>query len=174
LLAKGSGDFGATAATLRDVVAELDPAVVVDVAPLEANLAVWRGLSGVVSTLAASLGALALVLAAVGIYGVVAYAVGRRAREIGIRLALGATAHDVLSLTLRRAMRPVVVGAALGAVAAIGVSRILAGVLFGVSPLDPIGLGAAILFVSGVALAAGFFPARRAMRVDPMTTLRYD
>ena len=172
LLVKSSGDSATAAAMIREVVADLEPTLVARVRPLEANLEIWRALAGLVSSLSASLGALALVLAAVGIYGVVAYGVGRRVRELGIRLALGASARSVVTLTLRRTMRPVVVGAVVGAAAALGVSQLLASVLFGVSPLDPIALSAAVLFVSAVALVAGFLPARRAMRVDPMTTLR--
>jgi predicted permease len=174
LLARSSIDFAATAAGIRAAAAELDPGLVVRVTPLEANLEIWRSLAGLASTLSTSLGALALVLAAVGVYGVVAYAVGRRVREIGIRIALGASARSVVALMLKRTMRPVVVGAVIGIVAAAGASRILSTVLFGVSPLDPLGLGAATLFVLGIALTAGFLPARRAARIDPTTTLRYE
>ena len=134
LLAKSTADSATTAAMIRAVVADLDPTLVARVRPLEANLDLMRSLARLVSTLSASLGALALVLAAVGIYGVVAYAVGRRVRELGIRLALGASARSVVTLTLRRTMRPVLIGAGVGAVAAVGVSQALASVLFGVSP----------------------------------------
>ena len=174
LLARSSVDFAATAAGIRAAVADLDPGLVANVVPLEANLDLWRTLAGLVSTLSTSLGVLALALASVGVYGVVAYAVGRRAREIGIRIALGASARSVVGLMLKRTMRPVVVGAVIGIVAAAGASRILSGVLFGVSPLDPVGLGAATLFVLAVALVAGVVPARRASRVDPVTTLHYE
>jgi predicted permease len=174
LLAKSRIDFAATAASIRAAAAELDAALVVRVAPLEANLDYWRSLARLVGTLSTSLGVLALVLAAVGVYGVVAYAVGRRVREIGIRRALGASARSVVALTLKRSMLPVVIGAVVGAAAAAGISRILTSMLFGVSPLDPLGLGLATLFVLAVALTAGLLPARRATRVDPMTTLRYE
>ena len=174
LLVRSSIDFAATAAVIRAAVAELDPAVVVHVAPLEANLEIWRGLATVVSSLSSALGLLALVLASVGIYGVVAYAVGRRLREIGVRVALGASARSVVTLMLKRTMRPVLVGAALGVAAAAGVSQVLSSVLFGVSPLDPIALIGAVLVVAGVAFAAGALPARRAARVDPSRTLHYE
>jgi ABC-type antimicrobial peptide transport system permease subunit len=111
------------------------------------------------------------VLASVGVYGVVAYAVGRRTREIGIRIALGATAPNVLALMLRRTMRPVVIGAVSGVVLAMGASQVLSSVLFGVSPVDPIALIGAALVVTAVAFAAGALPARRAARVDPSRTL---
>jgi ABC-type lipoprotein release transport system permease subunit len=88
-------------------------------------------------------------------------------REIGIRIALGATARSVLVFVLRRTMRPVVVRAVIGVVAAAGVARVLSSVLFGVSPIDPLALLGAALAVASVALVAGVVPARRAARVDP-------
>jgi ABC-type antimicrobial peptide transport system permease subunit len=140
--------------------------------PLEANLDYWRSFARVIGALASSLGAVAL--AAVGIYGVVAYAVGRRVREIGVRIALGASTREVVALVLKQQMRPVAIGALVGLVAAIAVSRILSNVLFGVSPTDAVALGATVLVVGGVALLAGFLPARRASRVDPNTVLHYE
>jgi ABC-type antimicrobial peptide transport system permease subunit len=127
-----------------------------------------------VTTLGAGLGVLALVLASVGIYGVVSFAVTRRFREIGIRMALGATAFDALRTVLRQSLRPVVIGAVIGIAAAIAVSRILSGVLFGVSPADPLGLGGAALLVCVVALAAGVMAARPVTRTDLTATLRYE
>ena len=127
-----------------------------------------------VTTLGAGLGVLALVLASVGIYGVVSFAVSRRFREIAIRMALGATARDALRTILRQALRPVVIGAVIGIAAAGAVSRILSSVLFGVSPADPIGLGGAALLVCAVALAAGIMAARPVTRADPTATLRYE
>jgi putative ABC transport system permease protein len=100
------------------------------------------------------------------------FAVTARYREIGVRLALGATARNVLTLILRQTMRPVIVGAAIGVVAASAISRILSSVLFGVSPVDPIGLGGAALLVLGVALTAGVMAARPATGADPTVTLR--
>ena len=117
---------------------------------------------------------LALVLASVGIYGVVAYAVTRRYREIGIRMALGAGTGNVLRMILRTTMRPVVVGAVIGVAAAAAVSNVLTSVLFGVSPADPVGLGGSALLVLGVALAAGVMAARPATQTDPTATLRHD
>lgn len=174
LLARSRTGLAATAAGIRAAAAELDSGVVVNVAPLEANLDIWRSLAGLVSMLSTSLGALALVLASIGVYGVVAYAVGRRVRELGIRTALGASARNVLALVFKRTMRPVVIGAVVGIAAAVAVSRVLSSALFGVSPLDPIGIGAAALLMLAVALTAAFLPARRAARIDPMTTLRYE
>jgi ABC-type antimicrobial peptide transport system permease subunit len=104
----------------------------------------------------------------------VAYAVSRKLREIGIRIALGATARDVLLLVLRLHLWPVIVGAAVGIVACLGAAPLLSSLMFGVSSFDPIALGGATLIVLGAAVAASLVPARRALRVDPMTTLRYE
>lgn len=174
LLVKSRADFTSTAAAIRATVQALDPGIVVRVSPLEANLEYWRNLSSAVTGLAASLGVLALVLASVGIYGVVSYFVSRRVREIGLRIALGATSRSVLVLVLRKTMRPVAVGAVIGTVTAVAVSGVLSSVLFGVSPADPIGLGAAALFVVCVSFAAGVLAGRPATRVDPMTALGYE
>jgi predicted permease len=174
LLARSDLGLASTARSIRAAAAEIDPALVVRVEPLEQNLDLWRSIANISSTLATALGALALVLASVGIYGVVAYAVGRRTREIGIRIALGANARSVVALILKRTMRPVVIGATIGLAAAVGVSQVLSSVLFGVSPVDPVALLGALLVVAGVAFAAGTLPARRAARVDPSRTLHYE
>jgi len=174
LMVRSRADFGTTAANLRAIVRERDPSLAFRVLPLAANVEWWRGVSGAITSVGAGLGGLALVLAAVGIYGVVSFAVSRRLREIGIRMALGASAGVVLGTVLRQAMRPAVVGALIGVVAAIGVSRILSSVLFGVSPADALGLGGAALLVVVVALAAGLIAARPVTRVDPTITLRYE
>jgi predicted permease len=167
-------NFAATASSILALVRERDPGVAARVLPLEGNLAYFRGLSRLVTTLGAGLGVLALVLAAVGVYGVVSYAVTRRYREMGIRMALGAGARDLLGMMLRRTMRPVVIGAAIGVMAAVALARVLSGVLFGVSPADPLGLGGAALLVLGVALGAGALAALPAMRAHPTVTLRHE
>jgi predicted permease len=174
LLVKSRADFAATASGIRSIVRASDPSVAFRVLSLEGNVAWWRGVSSIVTTLGAGLGVLALVLASVGIYGVVSFAVSRRYREVGIRMALGATALDALRTILRQSLRPVVIGAVIGIIAASGVSRILSSVLFGVSPADPIGLGGAALFVFAVALAAGVIAARPVTRTDATAILRYE
>jgi ABC-type antimicrobial peptide transport system permease subunit len=118
--------------------------------------------------------ALALVLTSVGIYGVVSYAVARRVREIGVRMALGATPRDVVRLVVRQGMMPVVIGLGVGLVAALGLTRLLAGMLYGVSPRDPVALAAMAAVLVAVALLASYLPARRATRVDPLVALRGD
>jgi predicted permease len=174
MLVRSRGDVAAIASGIRALVKASDPSVAFRVLPLEGNVAWWRGVSGLVTSLGAGLGVLALVLASVGIYGVVSFGVSRRYREIGIRMALGATARDVLATILRQAMRPVVVGGVIGIALAVAVSRVLSSVLFGVSPADPIGLGGSALLVVCVAVAAGMIAARPAMRADPTATLRYE
>jgi macrolide transport system ATP-binding/permease protein len=174
LLVKSRVGFGATASSLRATLRDLDPTLAIDVLPLEANLAWWRGLSGIIAALGTGLGVLALVLASVGIYGVVAYSVSRRYREIGIRMALGAESHTVLGMILRQTMRPVIIGALIGVAAASALSRILTSVLFGVSPTDPVGLGGAVLLVLGVALVAGVMAVRPATRSNPTAALRHE
>jgi putative ABC transport system permease protein len=116
----------------------------------------------------------ALSLGAVGIYGVVAYAVSRRTREIGVRMALGARASDVLGMVLRSGGTLTVVGVALGTVVALAASRVLAGFLFGVTTSDPVVFTAVPALLAAVALGACAIPARRAARVDPMVALRSD
>ncbi|HZD05564.1 MAG TPA: FtsX-like permease family protein, partial [Longimicrobiales bacterium] len=115
---------------------------------------------------------LAVLLAAVGLYGVVAYLVSGRAREFGIRMALGARRPQITTLVLREAVRPTVWGLGLGLVAALLGTRVLASLLFRVKPADPLILGAVTALVAAVAMAAGVLPARRATRIDPSEALR--
>jgi predicted permease len=172
VLAKTAGQLGTMVAGIQQAVRTMDPTLVIPVFPLEATLDWWRGISATVTTVGAALGVLALVLAAVGIYGVVSYAVTKRYREIGIRMALGADAAAVLRLVLGQTMKPVAIGAAVGVVAALGLSQVLSAVLFGVGPADPIGLGGAALLVVLVACASGLLAARPATQADPTSTLR--
>jgi hypothetical protein len=174
LLLRNEGAFQPLAASGRAVTRELDPGLVVRVNPLEDNLDFWRALARLVAGLAGSLSVLALVLASIGVYGVVSYVVSRRLREVGIRIVLGATARDVQRMILRQTLRPVVIGAVVGIAMAAAVSRLLTSVLFGVSAFDPIAFAGAALFLTGVAAAASLPPTRRAARLDPMTTLRFE
>ncbi len=116
----------------------------------------------------------ALLLAAVGIMGVVSYSVTQRTQEIGIRMALGAHATDVFTLVLRGSMRWVLAGVGLGVAGSIGITRLMSGLLYGVSPADPAVLGIVSALLAAVALLASFVPARRAANLDPIRTLRHE
>jgi len=174
LMIRGGGGFSAVAAGVRDAAASLDPDVLVDVTKLEDNLEVWRTPARITAGLAGSLGALALLLASIGVYGVVSYAVSRRTREIGIRMTLGADGRDVMNLILRQSMRPVLIGAAIGIAGCAAVSWVLSSMLFGISAHDPIAFVFVPAFLLGIALLASYVPARRAVKVNPVVALRYE
>jgi putative ABC transport system permease protein len=116
----------------------------------------------------------ALLLAAIGIYGLMAYSVQLRAQEIGIRMALGAGPQDVRSMVVKQGMRLALIGVFLGVAAALALTRLMASLLYGVKPWDPAAIASVALLLSAVALLATYFPARRASRVDPMIALRYE
>jgi len=126
------------------------------------------------AAVAAAVGAVGLLLAAIGIFGVTAYAVTRRTREIGIRLAMGAQRSDVVRMVLRHGMSLVAIGSVIGLVLAAAASRLLVRLLFGVPPLDPISFGGALVLFAAVGLAACYVPVRRATRINAVEALRYE
>jgi putative ABC transport system permease protein len=172
-----SVDPDALAASVQQVIKSLEPGL-----PIYAVVTMHDSLAGtngflifrIGALLASCIGGLGLIMAAVGVYGVVAFAASQRTREIGIRIALGATRAQVLRLVLRQGVWVVTAGTFLGLVATVGVSRGIASLLVGVSATDPLTFLAATLFLIAVALCACYLPARRAMKVDPMVALRYE
>jgi putative ABC transport system permease protein len=173
LLVRASGDPSRLAPAVRTAVAAADPEV-----PLQEV----RTLDGLMfesvagprfrAGLLGAFGVVALLLAGAGIYGVLSYTVNQRQRETGVRLALGARRGDIVRLIVRDGMRLALLGVALGVVLSLGLTRLLRGVLYEVSPLDPTTFGTMAAFLAVVGLAACALPARRASRVDPMVSLR--
>jgi putative ABC transport system permease protein len=158
---------------LRASVRELDPTVpIYDVKTMDeaVSRSLWRQrLNGqVLGTFAL----LALMLAAVGIYGVISYAVTQRTREIGVRIALGAGGAQVLALVVGQGARVALIGIVIGGLSALGVSRVLTSLLYEVRPTDPATFVAVPVLIAGVALAASYLPARRATKLDAVTAIR--
>ncbi|MGB7173426.1 MAG: ABC transporter permease [Candidatus Acidiferrales bacterium] len=162
---------------LTGLVRSLEPAMpVFDVQTMTTALDTLQGflIFRFTAALAASLGILGLLLAVVGVYGVISYAANQRTHEIGIRLALGAQPAQVLKMIFRQGFVIVGVGVLGGVLAAAAVAKLIGNLLFGVPPLDPLTYIAASLLLAGIAMLACYIPARRAMRVDPMVALRYE
>lgn len=165
----------AMVSAVRKVIRGLDP---------EAVVAGTRTMDAIVSdslaprrfsvSLLAAFALLALVLAVVGLYGVAAYSVAERRHEIGIRMALGAQRGSVMRLVLREGMAATLAGVSIGVLGALGLTKLLAGMLFGITPRDPLTFAICGLLVAGVALVATWLPARRAARIDPWTALRHE
>jgi putative ABC transport system permease protein len=174
VLVHSKSSDSATADGIREAARTLDADLVVDVTKLEENLELWRTPSRIVAALSGALGTLALLLASIGVYGVVSYGVSQRIREIGIRMTHGADGKDVMRLLLRQAMRPVLIGAAVGVAGCAAVSQILSKVLYGIGSHDPVAFIGVPAFLLGIALLASYIPARRATRVDPVVALRYE
>jgi putative ABC transport system permease protein len=174
LVLRGDGEPAAFAAPLRAAVREVDPAVPVAVALVEERISAQLAPARFRTRLLAAFGLVSLLLSACGIFGVVSYSVARRRREMGIRLALGASALAVRRLVLRRALMPVLAGLFIGANAALLASRLIAGLTFGVRTADPISFVGAVGTLLCAALLAAAWPAYRAARVNPITALRTD
>ena len=169
------GDPISVVPLVRAELRQLDPTVpLTNVMSMQAlvDRSIWdRRLYGTMFTLFASI---ALLLAAIGVYGVVAYAVAQRTREIGVRVALGAEQRDVLRLVVGRGLGLTAAGLALGVLGAAGFTRVLRSQLYGVGPFDPLSFALTALLLVAVALLASYLPARRATRVDPMVALRHE
>ncbi|HEX7318150.1 MAG TPA: ABC transporter permease [Pyrinomonadaceae bacterium] len=173
LVVRGAADPAAMTSAVRGSVGSIDkkvPLYNVFTMPEVVTKSVW--LPRIYGLVFGVFGIVALVLATVGLYGVVSYSVGQRTHEIGIRRALGAVPFDVLKLVIGQGMKLTLVGIGVGLCAAVGVTRVLASLLHGVSATDPVIFGTMSLVFAAVALAASYVPARKALRVDPMIVLR--
>jgi len=168
------GNAAAVFAAVRQAIREADPAIpVFEVQPMEKvrQLSFWQ--YKLFSQMFGAFGLIALVLAAIGVYGVISYAVSQRTQEIGVRVALGAQSRNVVGMVLRDALVLAALGVGVGLVGAFGITRVIASFLT-VSPTDPVSFGGVALFLTVVAMLASYVPARRAMNVDPLVALRAD
>jgi predicted permease len=175
LMVRTAGDPMSVAAAVRQAVWSVDSnQPVSNIRTMDEILSEEVAQRRIGMTLLAAFAALALALASLGIYGVLSYSVTQRTQEIGIRMALGAGSKDVLRMVLADGMRLAAAGVAIGLGASFALTRLMAGLLFGVSPSDPLTLGGVALLLVTVALLACFIPARRATKVDPMVALRVE
>jgi len=169
-----SGSFAAAASAIRSILQPNFPSAPVELRPLSAQVEAQMVQERMMATLAGGFAGLALLLASVGLYGLLAYGVARRTKEIGIRISLGAHPKRLVRMVLRSALRLVLLGLAFGLPAAWAASHWTRSMLFGLEATDPEAIGAAVLLLIGSALVAAWLPARRASRVDPMTALRHE
>jgi putative ABC transport system permease protein len=170
---RSDGDPAAAVEPLRRAFRDIDPELpLFDVRTMNERLSGTLATARFNTLLLSLLGGIGLLLAAGGIYGVIAYFVTQRTQEIGVRIALGATRGDVVRLILGQAMRPVVIGAVVGVAAALASSQVIASQLFQVSRTDPLTIAAVVATLIGVALVASAVPARRAASVDPTRALQ--
>ena len=175
VLLRIAGDGAIDLRSLRAPIAQVDATLRVgDLRPLLDVVDAGLGTERALAILSASFGALALGLTSIGVYGVIAYSVRRRTREIGVRIALGAARREVTGLLLRGVLRLLVAGLALGAVGTYFAMRAMSGTLFGIAAWDVTMPAVAAALLAAVALLAGWLPARRAARIDPMDALRQE
>lgn len=175
IIARTDGNADALLASMRRELLAIEPGLVfMGHSTMEQNLAASLLPARVGAMLAAAFGGLGTLLAAIGLYGVIAFSVAKRTREIGLRMALGANPGAVLSMVMQQGFVIVAVGLVAGGLLAAGAAAALSGVLYGISPFDPLAWGLALSAMLAAAALANFVPARRAMRIDPMSALRTD
>jgi predicted permease len=167
-------DTASVSSAARSVLQELNPEVPASFRTFEQVYSASLGSRKFNVILFGFFGITALLLAAAGVFGVMAYSVSRRTREFGVRVALGATPAAVLGMVLRQGMYTILVGVAVGFGGAFALSRTVSSLLFGVTPTDPVTFGGVTFLLVAVALLACYIPARRATKVDPMVALRYE
>jgi predicted permease len=173
VVAKTAGDAAALTPAVRRAVAEIDPRVpLTDVRTMSEVVATSMADTSFTMVLLGIAAIVALMLGAVGVYGVIAYVVSQRTREIGIRMALGARSESVQRLVVRQGLSVTVLGVALGLMAALGLTRVMGSLLFGVSTTDPVTFVLVAVVLTVVSLLASYLPARRASRIDPTEALR--
>src|SRR5256714_14926140 len=175
LVVRTKGEPQSVAAAVREQIRALDANLpVADVKTLRDQLDLSLFPSRVAAWTLGGFGVLALLLAAIGIYGVVSYSVAQRTREIGVRMALGAKEKHVLRLVLGQGLFVIAVGLALGLLLAVASTRVIVGFLYGVGAAEPLPFAGVPLLLGFVALVASYIPARRATKVDPLKALRYE
>jgi putative ABC transport system permease protein len=174
ILIRTDGNPDDISAIVPRVVRALDPNVQGSAATLGNSAERWVWFSQVGAMISSSLGILGLFLASLGIYGLMSYSVAQRTHELGIRIALGANRSDILKLVLGQGLRISLVGLVVGLAMALGVTRVIAAMLYGVKPTDPVTFGGVSLLLTAVALLASYLPARRAAKVEPLVALRYE
>ena len=171
---RASGSLVQVMSAAKSIFQQKLPAVAVDFRPLSAQVDATIVQERMMATLAEAFGILALVMSCVGIYGLLAYTVARRTKEIGIRMALGARHAHVMGIVVKRAVRPVLIGVALGLPAAWAASHWVESMLFGLKRNDPLAIVGAILLLAACAVLAAYLPAHRASRIDPLIALRHE
>jgi putative ABC transport system permease protein len=175
VVVRSSSEVSSVAAAIRQTVRSIDKDLpVTDVESFPKAVAGSVAQERFRTLLMSSFSGIALILAAVGIFGVISYSTSQRTHEIGIRIALGAQQHNVLRMILGQGTKLALLGVAAGAVAALLLTHFMASLLYGVSAIDPLTFGAVCIILLGVAVSACYIPARRAMRVDPMIALRHE
>jgi putative ABC transport system permease protein len=174
ILMRSAAPVGEIVAVARGIFHDLAPDVPVKFSTFADEMGGWLADRRFLLLLVGLFAAAALVLAAVGIYGVVAFSVTRRTQEIGIRMALGARRNNILGLVLGEGARMAALGVLIGTGASLAIARLMSSLLFGISPTDPPTFLTLAVLLSLAALLASYIPARRAMRIDPMVALRYE